>query len=283
MKPAKAIRTILIVAVILAVLVGIAYAVVFLTGRLGELTAESDRCVTTVGDHRTTLSPTQAHYASIIVGIAVQRRLPDHAATVAIATAYQESKIVNIDYGDRDSLGLFQQRPSQGWGTPEQVMDPYYATNAFYDALLKVKGWQQMEVTKAAQAVQRSGFPEAYAQHETNARTIGAALTGQQHGVLTCLQRDVKVGDAYALSAFITATFGPGVSVNVNGTRVTISTPDAKRSWAVAQALVANYARYAITSVLTDGQRWTPQNSRLGTWETSEPTPATTVTLTLAE
>ncbi len=281
MHGTKVVRNILIVAVALALVVGAAYLVVMFTSSIGSLTAENDRCVATTSERRTTLTPTQAHYASIIVGVSVQRGLPDKAATVAIATAYQESKIVNIDYGDRDSLGLFQQRPSQGWGTPEQIMDPYFSTNAFYDALVKVKGWQQMEVTKAAQAVQRSAYPDAYAQHEANARTIASALVGQSKEAFSCLHRDVKVGDAYALSAFVSATFGPGVGVEVSGTRVVITTPDTKRSWAVAHSLVANYARYAISSVTTDGRSWTRQEAKLGTWDAGQPSPAGTVTLTL--
>ena len=95
----------------------------------------------------------------------MRRGLPARAASIALATAYQESKLRNLDHGDRDSLGLFQQRPSQGWGTAEQLQDPYYAVNAFYDALVKVDGYQAMRITEAAQKVQRSGFPEAYEDH----------------------------------------------------------------------------------------------------------------------
>ena len=124
------------------------------------------------------LSTEQAENAALIAAVAVQRGLPARAASIALATAYQESKLRNLDHGDRDSLGLFQQRPSQGWGTPEQILDPYYATNAFYDALVKVDGYETMRITEAAQEVQRSGFPEAYADHEADARALASALTG---------------------------------------------------------------------------------------------------------
>lgn len=282
MRAAKVARTLLIAAVTLSVLIGIAYLVVFVGSRFNQLTAETDRCEIRVGDQLTTLTPTQAHYASIIVGVAVQRNLPVRAATVAIATAYQESKIVNIDYGDRDSLGLFQQRPSQGWGTAEQIMDPYYSTNAFYNALVKVRRWQQMSITQAAQAVQRSAYPDAYARHEANARAVATALVGESQAVLNCLHRDVTVGDGYALSAFISATFGKTAKVEVSGTQVVITTRDAAHSWAVAHSMVANYARYAITSVTTDGRKWAPQDAKLGSWASGEPSPPTTVTLTLS-
>src|SRR5919107_1364333 len=78
----------------------------------------------------------------------------------------QESTLRNINYGDRDSLGLFQQRPSQGWGTPAQVLDPVYSTKTFLDRLLAVPGWERLPVTVAAQTVQRSAFPDAYAKWE---------------------------------------------------------------------------------------------------------------------
>lgn len=89
----------------------------------------------------------------------------------------------NLDHGDRDSLGLFQQRPSQGWGTPEQVQDPVYAAGRFYDHLVEVPGWETGRLTEVAQSVQRSGFPELYQQHEVMAQELTAALTA---GAPTC-------------------------------------------------------------------------------------------------
>ncbi len=90
------------------------------------------------GDNKEMLSVEQALNAEIITRAAVKRGLPDHAATVAIATAMQETRLMNLSYGDRDSVGLFQQRPSQGWGAKEQLMDETYAANRFYDELVKV-------------------------------------------------------------------------------------------------------------------------------------------------
>ena len=92
--------------------------------------------------------PSQTRYAATITAVAVKRGLPPRAATIAIATALQESKLRNLRYGDRDSVGLFQQRPSQGWGTEEQILDPVYAVNRFYDALVKIKGYESMEITE---------------------------------------------------------------------------------------------------------------------------------------
>ncbi|MEW1675413.1 C40 family peptidase [Streptomyces noursei] len=110
--------------------------------------------------------------AQTIVATGISLDVPARGQIVALATAMQESRLRNLAYGDRDSLGLFQQRPSQGWGTAEQIRDPVHASTSFYKALLKVRGWQQMTIAQAAQAVQASGFPGAYAPWEPLASTL---------------------------------------------------------------------------------------------------------------
>ena len=123
-----------------------------------------------------TLVPARMANAATIAAVGLIRGVPRRALVVALATALQESKLDNLTGGDRDSVGLFQQRPSQGWGTVEQIADPRYAANAFYTALLKVHGWQNMRVTDAAQAVQRSAYPEAYQQWAADGRGTGHGL-----------------------------------------------------------------------------------------------------------
>jgi murein DD-endopeptidase MepM/ murein hydrolase activator NlpD len=130
------------------------------------------------GETATGLSAEQMANARIIIEVGLEKGVPPQGLVVAIATARQESRIENLDYGDRDSVGLFQQRPSQGWGTVEQIMDPRYSAGKFYDALLRVPGWEQMAVTVAAQRVQASGHPDAYAQWEQLARDVVAEITG---------------------------------------------------------------------------------------------------------
>ena len=98
--------------------------------------------------------------------------LPPRAAVIALATAQQESELLNLNWGDRDSLGLFQQRPSMGWGTPSQVRDPEYAARKFFRALQDVDGWEKLPLTVAAQKVQRSAFPWAYARWELMAAKV---------------------------------------------------------------------------------------------------------------
>jgi hypothetical protein len=123
-----------------------------------------------------TITEEQATNAAAIAAVAWDRGLPDRAVVIALATAQQESGLRNLDYGDRDSLGLFQQRPSQGWGTEAQVQDPEYAAGQFLDRLVQVPGWDTGRLTEVAQTVQRSGFPEAYQKHEPLAIDLTAAL-----------------------------------------------------------------------------------------------------------
>jgi hypothetical protein len=121
----------------------------------------------------------QRHNAAIIVEVANQRGLPIRAAVIAVATAMQESNLYDADQvTDHDSLGLFQQRPSQGWGTPAQLLDPVYAAGKFYDKLVTVARWDSLPLTVAAQAVQRSAYPDAYAKHEADATAIVAQTMG---------------------------------------------------------------------------------------------------------
>ncbi|GAA2254778.1 C40 family peptidase [Streptomyces amakusaensis] len=118
----------------------------------------------------------QIPHAKTIIATGISLKVPERGQVVALATALQESRLRNLNYGDRDSLGLFQQRPSMGWGTPEQVRDPVYASTKFYEGLLKVPGWESMTITQAAQAVQLSGFPDAYAQWEPLSRALQKAI-----------------------------------------------------------------------------------------------------------
>lgn len=134
-------------------------------------------------------TPEQAVNAATITAVGTARKLPDRAVTIALAAALQESALRNLDHGDKDSLGLFQQRPSQGWGKPEEIMDPAYSAGLFYDHLVEVPGYLDLPLTDAAQRVQRSAFPDAYAKHEPDAELLAAALTGRSAATLTCVGR----------------------------------------------------------------------------------------------
>ncbi|MFC0031458.1 hypothetical protein ACFFMM_18235 [Micromonospora chaiyaphumensis] len=124
------------------------------------------------------LNGEQTANAKAIIAATKKAGLPERAAVISIATSLQESKLENLghlgDKNDHDSLGLFQQRPSSGWGTPEQITDPEYSTLAFLKGLKQVDGWQDMPLTEAAQTVQVSAYPDAYAQWEQQATDIVA-------------------------------------------------------------------------------------------------------------
>ncbi|WP_461296380.1 C40 family peptidase [Streptomyces harbinensis] len=122
----------------------------------------------------------QVRNAATITAVARGRSLPPRAAVVAVATAIQESSLRTLDHGDRDSVGLFQQRPSQGWGSAAQLRDPVYSSSKFYDALVRVPGWEGAPLTEVAQAVQRSAFPDAYARWEKAAGILVADTWGSQ-------------------------------------------------------------------------------------------------------
>ena len=127
---------------------------------------------------RIDLSDKQKANAKAIVEATKKAGMDERAAVISVATSLQESKLKNLghlgDRNDHDSQGLFQQRPSSGWGTVEQITDPEYATTAFLKGLKQVEGWRDMPLTYAAQKVQVSAFPEAYAQWETQAADIVA-------------------------------------------------------------------------------------------------------------
>jgi hypothetical protein len=125
--------------------------------------------------------------ARVIISVGRSLGVPDYGIVIALAAAEQESGLQNLSYGDRDSVGLFQQRPSAGWGTIAQLTTPSYAAALFYGGphnpnkgktrgLLDIPGWQSMTVTQAAQAVQVSAAPNAYAKWEAPARALLAQL-----------------------------------------------------------------------------------------------------------
>jgi hypothetical protein len=263
-----------------------------------------DQCTATVDGHTVTLDPEQAEHAGLIAAIAVARGLPARAASIALATAYQESGLRNLDGGDRDSLGLFQQRPSQGWGEPEEILDPAYAANAFYDALMKVGDYQSLEITVAAQAVQRSAFPGAYADHERDARTLASALTGNSPRAFSCRiggEPDETSGDltdsgltdrAEKVRLAVADLFGeqplggfaPGGvssghmegSAHYDGRAIDVfvrpvNPTNRVRGWAIAHYLVSQADRLDIRTVIFDDRIWTAGGRSSDGWRDYAP------------
>jgi hypothetical protein len=166
---------------VVAVLIGIAWV-----ARADEPPAGPPGVPCAVVGTHVRLTPAQASNVEAIAAVARERDLHPRAIVIALATAQQESRLRNLDYGDRDSLGLFQQRPSQGWGSAAQVQDPAYAAGEFYDRLVQVPRWKTRRLTEAAQMVQRSGFPYAYQQWEPMARSLTRALDDDGELTLRC-------------------------------------------------------------------------------------------------
>ena len=234
----------------------------------------SETCVATADGGSAQLAPEQASNAAVIAAVAVRRGLPSRAATIAIATAMQESKLRNLRFGDRDSIGLFQQRPSQGWGTEAQILDPVYASGAFYDALVKVKDYQTRPLTEVAQEVQRSAFPTAYARHEAEARALSAALTGAAPATLSCdLKMPSRAGDPTVVATALANH--SGVPGKVAGSTVTVEVTAAK-SWSIAAWAVAHAQALGVTSVTVDNRTWSRET---GTWTTGPTQPGVTISL----
>ncbi|MGW3445949.1 heavy metal transporter [Streptomyces sp. NPDC001076] len=237
-------------------------------------------------------TPEQAVNAATIAAVGTGRGMPERAVAIALATAIQESGLLNIRHGDRDSLGLFQQRSSQGWGTPQQILDPAYAAGMFYAHLAKVRDYETLPLTVAAQRVQRSGYPEAYAKHETDATLLAAALTGQAAATLTCDGRPAATTAATAtgpdavrtalvrdfgrdaveeagaeVSRSATPTPAPTVTATAHGRIVTVPVPEGKktdksgrteseRGWQLAHWAVANSSALHIQRVSYAGREW---------------------------
>ncbi|MFI2201482.1 heavy metal transporter [Streptomyces sp. NPDC020192] len=281
----------------LLVLCGVAaYLVVqYVTGGGG---ARGCKVVSDAGDGTSyEFTPEQASNAATIAAVGTGRGMPERAVTIALATAIQESGLRNIQHGDRDSLGLFQQRPSQGWGTQQQILDPAYAAGIFYAHLARVPNYTELPLTDAAQRVQLSGYPEAYAKHESDATLLAAALTGNAAATLTCdgrPQPGVSATGPDAVRSALVRDFGrdalqetgaqvdgvpvpspspaPSVTATAQGSTVTVPVPqggrtdasgrgERQRGWQLAQWAVANSSALHVQRVSYAGREWSAGSS----------------------
>jgi hypothetical protein len=270
-------RVVLATFVVLAVLVaaGIWLGLRSLAGGL-PIKLPVQQCVVTAGGDTAILDPGQMANAATISAVGIRRGLPTQAVTVALTTALQESKLQNLTGGDRDSIGLFQQRPSQGWGSAEQIADPHYSARKFYDALGKIKGWQQMTVAKAAQAVQHSAEGSAYQRWESKATVLASALAGDVPGAVACTITDQPAARgaaaASALAEGVAADWGQVRTLADSGVLgLALAVTDPRAGWQYAHWLVSHAADQNVQSVRFGDQRWTAKD---GTWSkaTGDPT-----------
>jgi hypothetical protein len=228
------------------------------------------------------LDPEQMANAATISAVGIRRKLPVRAVVVALAAALQESKLRNLPGGDRDSLGLFQQRPSKDWGTREQIADPRYAANAFYSELVAVRGWQTMRVTDAAQAVQRSAHPEAYERWADNAAVLARALSGDATGAVSCrVSSEPERRGTGAITGLVAGLRDDWGKIQAHTTDappgMTLAATTSRTGWQYANWLVAHAEERGVQRVGFGTQEWTARSSRWSATGSAPPAPANQV------
>ena len=264
----------LIILTVIAVLLGIgAYAAYTVYQRFVTQVLTLPGCQAGIGDTGVPLDFQQAADSATIAGVAIREHLPTRALTIAYATAYQEAKLENPNYGDRDSVGIFQQRPSQNWGTAANLVDPEYATQKFFGALVQVPHYTTIPVYEAAQAVQKSADGYAYEQWAPQGQLLAAAYTTTPHAV-TCWYDPVQQASSQGVSTKLNLhgaateldhVFGTpgqagavlkGITRSSSGSADVITTTSGA-GWAVANWLVTHAISYGITHVSYAGYQWT--------------------------
>jgi hypothetical protein len=267
-RPGRRRRPLVLGVVAVAALGAVAVAVASRPGGLPDVPATKPppSCSVAMTSGRLRLDLAQAANAATIAAVGKRLGLVDHAVTVALVASLQETKLRNLAYGDLDSVGLFQQRPSQGWGTPTQLMQPIYAATAFYNALVRVSGWEAMPVGEAAQKVQRSAAPDAYGPWENQGRALAQALTGETAASFAC-RFDLPVPPAATAGAAAPPSLEHAVAVELGSPVLGVSLTD-DRGWTVAGWLVAHAYDHRISAVTFLGQRWTAAS---GTWQPDGP------------
>lgn len=239
-------------------------------------------CQVGTGVQALTLDTDQAAIAATIAGVAARHGLPRRAVTIAYAAALQESKLRNLDYGDRDSVGIFQQRPSQGWGPASKLKDPVYATTRFFAALLQVPGYATMPVYQAAQDVQHSADGSAYAQWAQVAGQLTEYFTGSSpHGV-SCWYTPAGQANLAGVVRRMTQTFGPqgrgavvaSVTLDRSGqSKAEVVHVQRASAWTVAGWLVAHARDYGLSEVRYAGYTWKAADGSMGWQRDPDPTP----------
>jgi hypothetical protein len=242
-------------------------------------------CQAGTGGAAIPLAVDQAGIAATISGVAARHRLPRKAVIIALAAAMQESELQNLDYGDRDSVGVFQQRPSQGWGTTAELEDPVYATTKFFAALVQVPGYTKMPVDQAAQDVQHSADRLAYEQWVGMATLLAGYFTGASPAGVSCWYTPAGKPDLAGAVGQLTETFGPqgkdaalvGITTDRAGKKkdrsvavVRVQQDRPQMAWTVAGWLVAYAQQYGISQVRYAGYVWNAADGGTG-WQRAGP------------
>jgi hypothetical protein len=231
-----------------------------------------DGCLVHGDEFDVPLSTDQAGLAATIAGVANHRALPVRAVTIAYATALQESDLENLPYGDRDSVGVFQQRPSQGWGTRQQLLNPVYATTRFFAVLAAIPGYRRLPIYQAAQDVQRSADGYAYSQYAGQGAVMATGFTGTAARSVWCWYGSGISGRGRLAAADrnLTAAFGWLRVRHAGDPIMTVKVPDRAAGWAVACWLVTHAASYRIDTVRFAGYQWLASHGQ-GGWRKARP------------
>ena len=218
------------------------------------------------------LTTGQAGIAATIAGVADHRALPVRAVAIAYATALQESDLENLPYGDRDSVGVFQQRPSQGWGSRRQLLNPIYATTKFFAALAAIPGYLKLPVYQAAQDVQRSADGSAYSQYAPQGAIMATGFSGTEARSVWCWYGSHISGRARLAAAdrSLRAAFGRLGVRHVGDPIMAVKVPDRAAGWAVASWLVTHASSFRIDSVRFGGYQWLASVGQKG-WRKARP------------
>jgi hypothetical protein len=264
-------RGLVAIVVVFAVILGLAIGGRALW-RAAQTAIQSDGCQ--FGTYSTSLSRSQN--AATMVSVVIKRGLPERAAVLVLGAALQESKLDNIPpgEGDRDSVGVLQQRPSQGWGSATRLSDVHYATGRFLDALVKIPHWQEDSLAVVVQAVQISADGSAYARHEPQAQAMADALMGVKPAGVTCrFDKPTAVAAPSTVVAQLAKDL-PVTTPTISGQ--TIIVPGA--SWATAAWLITHANVYGIDVVQHAGQSW----QRSAAWKADPTASSSGVKATMA-
>jgi len=256
--------------VILLVVVALAAGGVYLAVRHVPAILGQTGCTAGSGRAAVALDPQQAQIAATIAGVAYHRGMPSRAVTVAYATAMQETHLHDPDYGDLDSVGVFQQRPSEGWGPASKLINPVYASTKFFRALAQVQGYQRMPVYEAAQAVQHSADGSAYAQYQTLASRLTPAFTGAAPRGVWCWPAAHTHAAAQLNPArrAVVRAFGPLAAQKAasggDAPSLAVQVPQSSVGWAVAAWLVTHAGQFRLHEVRYAGFRWPAPTGHTG-------------------
>jgi hypothetical protein len=212
------------------------------------------------------LDSAQAGIAATIAGVATHRSMPVRAVAIAYAAALQESDLQNLSYGDRDSVGVFQQRPSEGWGSRRQLLNPVYASTRFFAALAAVPRYRRLPIYRAAQEVQHSADGRAYSQYAPQGAAMASGFSGRRPHAVWCWYGAPIRGRSRltAAEAELRTTFGRLAIRHVGDPLAEVKVRTVAAGWAVAAWLVSHANRFKLRHVSYLGYHWTAAHGRKG-------------------